>query len=88
MSLVGCSGEDFKSILTSLGYRKQTIKVKRPAAAPAVSADASPPSAPAEVATGGGEPASETALEFSLPPETEAETDRPAAEVLGCPACA
>ena len=81
MSLVGCSGEDFESILTSLGYRKQTIKVKRPAAAPAVSADASEPSAPAEVATGGEAPASETALEFSLPPETEAEADRPAAEV-------
>ncbi|MEQ8178902.1 MAG: helicase-related protein [Amphiplicatus sp.] len=34
MSLVGCSGEDFESILTSLGYRKQTIKVRKPAAAP------------------------------------------------------
>jgi ATP-dependent RNA helicase SUPV3L1/SUV3 len=26
MSLVGCSGEEFESILRSLGYRKQTIK--------------------------------------------------------------
>ncbi|MEM6414828.1 MAG: helicase-related protein [Pseudomonadota bacterium] len=26
MSLVGCSGDDFESILRSLGYRKQTIK--------------------------------------------------------------
>ncbi len=31
MSLVGCSGEDFESILRSLGYRKQTIKRLVPA---------------------------------------------------------
>ena len=35
MSLVGCSGDEFESILTSLGYRKQTITVKRPAPADA-----------------------------------------------------
>ncbi|MEZ5927216.1 MAG: helicase-related protein [Parvularculaceae bacterium] len=33
MSLVGCSGEEFESILSSLGYRKQTLKVKAAAVA-------------------------------------------------------
>ena len=30
MSLVGCSGEEFESILKSLGYKKHTVKRKRP----------------------------------------------------------
>ncbi|RZO66403.1 MAG: hypothetical protein EVA70_06645 [Parvularculaceae bacterium] len=30
MSLVGCSGDEFESILRSLGYRKQTVKRPRP----------------------------------------------------------
>ena len=34
MSLVGCSGEEFESILSSLGYRKHTITVRAPEAAP------------------------------------------------------
>ncbi|MGE0408385.1 MAG: helicase-related protein, partial [Amphiplicatus sp.] len=39
MSLVGCSGEEFETILNSLGYRKQTAKVQRPV----VKNDAPPP---------------------------------------------
>lgn len=40
-SLLGCSGEDFASILTSLGYRvKRTPKVPAPAAAADASAEA------------------------------------------------
>ncbi len=35
MSLVGCSGDEFESILRSLGYRKQTIKRALAAPAPA-----------------------------------------------------
>lgn len=31
MSLVGCSGDEFESILKSLGYKKSTVKRKRPA---------------------------------------------------------
>ena len=30
MSLVGCSGEDFEAILTSLNFRKNTVKRKKP----------------------------------------------------------
>jgi ATP-dependent RNA helicase SUPV3L1/SUV3 len=41
MSVVGCSGEEFESILISLGYKKQTQKVTRAKAAP--STPASPP---------------------------------------------
>ncbi|TPQ52438.1 helicase [Prosthecomicrobium hirschii] len=39
-SLVGCSGEDFASILKSLGYRLERRKVTRPVAAPAAEAAA------------------------------------------------
>lgn len=51
-SLVGCSGEDFASILKSLGYRPERRKVTRPLAAtakPAVGAEAetAPTDAPA-----------------------------------------
>ncbi len=47
MSLVGCSGEDFESILTSLGYRKQTVKVRAQRGAPlSPEAPASPDAAP------------------------------------------
>ena len=38
MSLVGCSGEEFEGLLKALGFRPQTVRVKRlpaPAAAPA-----------------------------------------------------
>ncbi|NWG70631.1 MAG: hypothetical protein HXY23_03350 [Parvularculaceae bacterium] len=67
MSLVGCSGEEFEGILTSLGYRKQTIKVKKPAK-PVVSV----------AATAAAEVIAEAPAEITLPPETEAEADMPA----------
>ncbi len=47
MSLVGCSGEEFESILRSLGYRKQTIKRS---AAPAPAVEAAAAEAPADPA--------------------------------------
>jgi ATP-dependent RNA helicase SUPV3L1/SUV3 len=57
MSFVGCSGEEFELILSSLGYRKQTIKVKaaaeKPAERPSVEAAPEPDEAaeaPAEIA--------------------------------------
>jgi ATP-dependent RNA helicase SUPV3L1/SUV3 len=56
MSLVGCSGEEFESILRSLGYRKQTIK--RPAAPPASAA----PDEAAAVAEKAEIPAAEIAI--------------------------
>jgi ATP-dependent RNA helicase SUPV3L1/SUV3 len=43
-SLLGCSGEDFASVLKSLGYRVETRKVLKPATA----VPAAAPSAPAE----------------------------------------
>ncbi len=50
MSLVGCSGEEFESILRSLGYRKQTIKRTISAAAnpaaPAADVQAAPVGSP------------------------------------------
>lgn len=46
MSLVGCSGEEFESILRSLGYRKQMVK--RPAAVPSAAEPTSAGAAPAE----------------------------------------
>ena len=63
MSLVGCSGEEFESILRSLGYRKQTIKrtiatpVAAPAAVPAPSEGASAEAAPAPVGETAAPPA-------------------------------
>jgi ATP-dependent RNA helicase SUPV3L1/SUV3 len=57
MSLVGCSGDEFESILRSLGYRKQTIKrtIAEPAAEPVAAAIPSPE------ATVADPPAAETA---------------------------
>lgn len=51
MSLVGCSGEEFESILRSLGYRKQTIKrtIAAPVTVTAAAAE-SPAEAPSEAA--------------------------------------
>lgn len=51
MSLVGCSGEEFESILRSLGYRKHTVKRPAPAPmteAPAATAASESGTAPAE----------------------------------------
>lgn len=66
MSLVGCSGEEFESILTSLGYRKQTIKVKKAldrvqAPAPSPEATGAAPATPTEATA-----------ESSLPPDADA----------------
>jgi ATP-dependent RNA helicase SUPV3L1/SUV3 len=57
MSLVGCSGEEFESILRSLGYRKQTIK----RAAVVAPAEAAPAEASAEAAPTVEAPATEAA---------------------------
>ena len=43
MSIVGCSGEEFESILKSLGYRKQTIKRPTPPATEGQTTDPSTP---------------------------------------------
>jgi ATP-dependent RNA helicase SUPV3L1/SUV3 len=81
MSLVGCSGEDFESILTSLGYRKQTIKVKKPAiAAPNASAPAA--AVPADTMPVAADAASPENEEIVLPPEVEAEADSAPAEEI------
>ncbi len=68
MSLVGCSGEEFESILRSLGYRKQTIKrtiaapvAAVPVEAPAPDALAAPEALAAAPAEGAAEPAPEAA---------------------------
>ncbi|MEO1253112.1 MAG: helicase-related protein, partial [Pseudomonadota bacterium] len=43
MSLVGCSGEEFEAIMRSLGFRKNVIKRKNAASAPASEESATPP---------------------------------------------
>lgn len=50
MSLVGCSGDEFESILDSLGFRKQTVTVRRPVSAPAAT-EAAPIDAAAPAAS-------------------------------------
>jgi len=70
MSLVGCSGEEFESILRSLGYRKQTIK--RSISAPA-------PAAPEVAAATEPAPAGEIALAVTDAPPAEQPADAPAA---------
>lgn len=70
MSLVGCSGDEFESILRSLGYRKQTIKR---AAAAAVSASAPAEQAPAE--TVDAAPMSEAGATDAAPAEEPAATE-------------
>src|SRR5690606_29399189 len=56
MSLVGCSGEEFASLLRGLGYRSQVEKIVPPAPAPAAEA---PAEAPAETASDETAPAEE-----------------------------
>ena len=51
MSLVGCSGEDFESILRSLGYRKHMVK-----RAPAPAAEEPKADAPADTVDAAAEP--------------------------------
>ncbi len=75
-SLVGCSGEDFASILKSLGY----VVDRRPGPAITVALRPSAPTVPvqpktAETGTDGetGEPAQEAAEQEGAPQETEAQ---------------
>jgi ATP-dependent RNA helicase SUPV3L1/SUV3 len=84
MSLVGCSGEEFESILRSLGYRKQTIKrtIAEPAAALAAEAvtDAAPAAeAPVEAAAEAATPAPEETPPADAPP-ADVFAEAPAAE--------
>ncbi|MFZ5617551.1 MAG: helicase-related protein, partial [Pseudomonadota bacterium] len=67
MSLVGCSGEEFESILRSLGYRKQTVK--RPAAAPAT--EQAPPA---------DAPPADAAAADAIAPQVEVQPEAPATE--------
>jgi ATP-dependent RNA helicase SUPV3L1/SUV3 len=78
MSIVGCSGEDFQEILTSLGYRSQTRQVPKPSqqlqpAPQAVEPEAQPVVVAPETAA---EPVQETVVEAA--PESTVEA--PAAE--------
>ena len=77
-SLVGCSGEDFASILKSLGYAPET----RPGPAitvPLLPAASTRPVTPASAA-------SETASDESVPGEATAEAEAPASEAGDAPA--
>ncbi|WP_264051108.1 helicase-related protein [Methylobacterium flocculans] len=77
-SLVGCSGEDFASILKSLGYAPET----RPGPAitvPLLPAASTRPVTPATAA-------SETAADESVPGEATAEAEAPASEASDAPA--
>jgi ATP-dependent RNA helicase SUPV3L1/SUV3 len=80
MSLAGCSGEDFASVLRSLGYRmEKRPKPVEPPAQPAVSAlaplaEGAPPdraAAPASAHEGGPTPEATEATEAAAPETTE-----------------
>lgn len=71
MSFVGCSGEDFESILVSLGYRKQTMKVLRP-----VAQQPAPSSEPAGDAARAPDGDAENAAGQPTPVETAGEVSR------------
>ncbi|HMN88348.1 MAG TPA: helicase, partial [Bauldia sp.] len=88
-SLLGCSGEDFASVLKSLGYRMQRVPKPVPAAAPpavpapdtAASGDATAPvdaAAPADAAATGGlvpDPAAADAASAVAVPDDGAAAD-------------
>jgi ATP-dependent RNA helicase SUPV3L1/SUV3 len=89
MSLVGCSGEEFEAILSSLDFRMQKRKVKRPVVAttaPMAEPQAPGPDAVAEAAVADVSAPAETpvaglveaALEPVLAPETQSETPQEA----------
>lgn len=88
MSLVGCSGEEFESILRSLGYRKQTVKRTIAIAAPAMSPDLeTTPTAPeivvavdvpAEITA---EPVAAEAIAVDAAPTMGGEPTAPATEI-------
>lgn len=69
-SLVGCSGEDFASILKSLGYRQEKRKVTRPAAKAEAAAEAVPAAEVAPAAEAA--PSVEAAPDDAVVPEADA----------------
>ena len=81
-SLLGCSGEDFASVLKSLGYRVEKRKVKKQVvhAAPVVAAVAAEVAveAPAEAAETVAEPIVEETPVIEAVVETETGTEAPA----------
>ncbi|MEE2691780.1 MAG: helicase-related protein [Pseudomonadota bacterium] len=90
MSLVGCSGEDFEGILASLGYRKQTIKVRKPAiAAPApdetAPADATPPAAETSIALGPDSEAPPVEANDTPPPQADETSSTPEPTAVASP---
>jgi ATP-dependent RNA helicase SUPV3L1/SUV3 len=84
-SLTGTSGEDFASVLRSLGYRmeKKPKPVEAPAPAPAVAAEAAAEAAPAdalaEAAPADATAPPETSVEAGAAPISEAVAEAPAA---------
>ncbi|MDZ7627319.1 MAG: helicase-related protein [Parvularculaceae bacterium] len=82
MSLVGCSGEEFESILRSLGYRKQTIKrsVAKPASAPVEPVDVTVPAAAEDVAVSA--PVDSVVLEEAQAMDPVEAVDAPPADIL------
>jgi ATP-dependent RNA helicase SUPV3L1/SUV3 len=84
MSLVGCSGEEFESILRSLGYRKHLVKrpptpaAVEPAAPAAEPAAVAPPAA-AEADATADAPADAPAESAPAPPPEAAPPSPPAA---------
>ena len=92
MSLVGCSGDEFSSILGSLNFRMERRKIKTPApevapasdGAPSNTGDASPEK------TGGDtdEPATTVAAAETPPPETTSEPQRSTEEPAASDAAA
>ncbi len=83
-SLLGCSGEDFASVLTSLGYRME----RRPAPPKPAAAEAPAEAAAAEGTTAASAEAEPAAPEAEATPEPEAEKPEPvtAAEETCAPA--
>src|SRR5690606_3206529 len=74
MSLVGCSGEEFASLLRGLGYRSQVEKIVPPAPPPAAEA---PAEAPAETAAAEAAPAEEITTPEASAEEAPAEDATP-----------
>ncbi len=89
MSLVGCSGEDFSSILKGLGYRLERRKIEKPAEAEDAAKPASEPQQAAEskkedepaaqptavTTTEPGEPSEPAATTIATEASPEAETE-------------
>ena len=87
MSVVGCSGEDFQDILTSLGYRSQNRQVAKPVQVPhavpqAVESTPQPvdSTTEAEPAVDSNPEPVEAMAEVAAEPAPEAVTEEPVAE--------